>query len=656
MSRARLWTRIGLLGLILLATGLRFYRLDAQDIWGDEAFSISLSLRPLPEVVAGAADTHPPLYPALLFYWLELAGKTAFATRALSALTGILVIPFIFILARRMAPARPRLAWFAALLAAVSPLLIYYSQETRMYELVTLLALASAYFCLTFFPAPAQDYTESGTSLRSKRVGAYFVCTLAALYTHYEAFFVVAAENLFVVFYCLNRRREFRWEWLRDWMLTQALLIVCYVPWIVVQTAFLRGKASTRFDEWSWRGIEMIFGKTFLAFSGGLAVQSPFAQIVAVLFLGLAGLGVWAVLQSGARAVSPPLWIAPLYFGVPVIIAWAIDPVMPFFFERYVLVALPGFYLTVAMGLDSLRVAQRSLLPSFAAAGVLLVVSALALSNYYYDDAYAKGKYGQMMAYVTLQAQPGDGLILNNPLQKPLYDYYRPQGVTAFYLPDGAPLEDPGTRQQLADIANNHARLWLVMFGNPAEYDPTGYLKRWLGAHSFKTYEQGYVDASLSLYVMPASATIHRTRPLMVGDKIRFAGYDLDRADWLPGQTIQLTLHWQAAAPVSTNYKVFTHLITVGGELNPETHSPVWAQIDGEPVGGSRPTVGWQVGETIDDLYGLQLPENISPGDYVIEVGMYDPATMARLPVRDENGAKLAEDRILLETVKIKGK
>src|SRR5512135_727778 len=104
MSRTGQWACIGLLGFILLATGLRLYRLDAQDIWGDEAFSISLSLRPLPEVVAGAADTHPPLYPALLFCWLTLAGKTAFATRALSALTGVLVIPFIFVFARRIAP------------------------------------------------------------------------------------------------------------------------------------------------------------------------------------------------------------------------------------------------------------------------------------------------------------------------------------------------------------------------------------------------------------------------------------------------------------------------------------------------------------------------------------------------------------------------
>ncbi|MBI3536110.1 MAG: hypothetical protein HY070_00880 [Chloroflexi bacterium] len=50
--------------LILIAFALRFYRLTAQDIWGDEAFSIFLSSQPLAQVIAGGADTHPPFPPS----------------------------------------------------------------------------------------------------------------------------------------------------------------------------------------------------------------------------------------------------------------------------------------------------------------------------------------------------------------------------------------------------------------------------------------------------------------------------------------------------------------------------------------------------------------------------------------------------------------
>ncbi len=631
MERASRLGKIALLLLILITAALRFYRLSAQDIWGDEAFSISLSQQLLATVVAGASDTHPPFYPLLLFFWLRLVGSQAFATRALSALIGILVVPLIFVFARRLTTS-PRVPWLASILAAVSPLLIYYSQETRMYELVAVLSLAS----VSLLPSPV---------VRGRGWGWGFT-TLLALYTHYSAFFILAAENVFMI----ARLRKDRAA-LTRWLLLQVALAIAYIPWIIVQTSFLRGKASTRFDEWGWHGIEMIFGKTFLAFSAGLTVEFPLAQVAAVLFSLFAALGVVAI----ARNQKSSAWFAPLYFIVPVAIAYVINPVMPFFFERYVLVALPGFIVTIAFGLDDL--AQRNLRAAIGVTGVFVLISAFSLDNYYFNAAYAKGKYGQMMAYVSDHAQPGDALILNNPLQKPLYNYYAPRGIPAFFLPDGVPLEDPRARQQLEEIARGHSRLWLVMFGNPAEYDPTGYLERWLGANAFKSYFDGFVDASLSLYAMPsAQPAIRRQLRTTVGESIQLIGYDLDRADAAPGQILQLVLHWKTIAPIAKRYTVFAHVIaeatSVGG-VNPVTQSPVWAQLDNEPVGGSRPTTAWQVGETIDDRYGLLIPQDTPPGDYLIEVGMYDPATLARLPVRDESGVRVAEDRVVLGTVRV---
>ena len=642
MNRTKRIQLTALVALVLLAAALRFYRLDAQDIWGDEAFSISLSQQPLATVVAGAADTHPPFYPLLLFFWLRLVGSSPFGARALSALIAVLAVPLVYVLAKRLLPARRReiqsnsagaSPWFAALLAAVSPLLIYYGQETRMYELVAVLALASTYF--------AARVISAGAGGRARVSGAYLLSTALAMYTHYSAFFALAAQNV----YALIRLRKDR-PALIQWVLMQLVLAAAYVPWIVVQTPFLSGKASARFDEWSWRGIEMIFGKTFLSFSMGLTVDFPLVQIAAVVFLSFAALG--AIVSAGREQRLPLL--APLCFVAPVVVAFLVDPIMPFFYERYVLVALPGFIVIVALGLDF--VARRSPPAAVGLTGILVIAGAFSLSNYYYDDAYAKGKYGQMMAFVSSRAQPGDALILNNPLQKPLYNYYAPRGIPAFYFPDGSPLEDPQTRQQFETVANSHPRVWLVMFGNPAEYDPTGYLERWLGAHAFESFSRGFVDASLSLYDMPAPPTIQQPVGVTLGESIRLVSYQLDRSQIAPGQTLQLTLHWQASAPVAARYKVFTHLI---GAQNPSTQSPVWAQRDGEPAGGSRPTSSWQAGETIDDRYGLQLPPNTPPGAYAIEVGMYDPVTSVRVPVFDEKGNRVADDRVLLGSIQVVG-
>lgn len=642
--------------LILLAAALRFYRLAAQDIWGDEVFSIFLSQQPLNVVLAGASDTHPPFYPFLLFGWLQLAGATAFATRALSALIGILAVPLIFVLAKRITP-RPRVRWFAAILLAVSPLMIYYSQETRMYELVTILCLASSYWmlkCAALWQRRQSEdsplHLRSSAPWRETASVFYAFFTLLALYTHYSAFFVLAAQNVFALIHFRNQRAA-----LMRWFVRQVFFVIAYLPWIIVQTSFLRGKASARFDEWGWHGIEMIFGKTFLAFSAGVTTEFPIPQIAATLFLTFAVFGVYVMAR--AKDSSTPLrsaqnvaWFALMYFLVPIIIAYVVNPIMPFFFERYVLVALPGFLLVVAFGID--RFADHDQRAALGMLLLLISINAFASFNFYFDEKYAKGKYGKMMAYVSQNAQPGDVLILNNPLQKPLYRYYAPANVPAHFFPDGdASLEEPHVRQALEHTAKQSARVWLVMFGNPAEYDPTGYLEKWFGANAFKSYFGGYVDASLNLYVMPsAQPAIRQSLRYTLGEQIRLIGYDLDRAQVAPGQAVRLTLRWQIAAPIEKRYTVFAHII---GGVNPATQSPVWAQMDSEPVGGARPTTSWRVGENIDDRYGLLIPRGTPPGEYLIEIGMYDSVSLTRLPVFDATGVRLPDDRVILGTVHV---
>ena len=655
------WKNPALGLLILIAFALRVYRLSAQDIWGDEAFSIFLSQQPLNVVIAGASDTHPPLYPFLLFLWFEIGGASAFATRALSALIGTLAVPLIFVFAQGER-ARPRVAWLAAIFAAISPLLIYYSQEMRMYELVAVLALASSFCALKFITSlqGGKGTKEQGSHASPLRRRApvplpAFVATAAlAMYTHYSAFFVLAAQNLFA----LTRLSHNRAALIR-WLMVQIMLALAYIPWIVVQSAFLRGKASARFDEWGWRGVEMIFGKTFLAFSIGLTVAAPLAQLATLVILAVAALGAIAVMPLSA---PPPLrrhsgqgsaqgaWFTRLYFLTPVVIAYLVNPLMPFFYERYVLVALPGFLVLLALGFDDLLERNRRF--ALGILGMVILFNAFALEEYYFNDAYTKGKYGQMMRHISANAQPGDALILNNPLQRPLYRYYSPRDLPAYFIPDGdTPLEDPQMRAQLQNVARQHARVWLVMFGNPREYDPTGYLERWLGVNSFKTFARGFVDAALTLYVMPGvPPAIRRDVRTTLGESTRLIGYTLDRAQVAPGETLLLTLHWQTTAALPRNYTVFAHAI---GAFNPATQSPVWAQMDGEPAGGSRPTTTWRAGETIEDRIGLLMPVDAPPGEFLIEVGMYDPTTLARVPVYDEHGERVADDRVILGAVRV---
>jgi hypothetical protein len=149
-----------------------------------------------------------------------------------------------------------------------------------------------------------------------------------------------------------------------------------------------------------------------------------------------------------------------------------------------------------------------------------------------------------------------------------------------------------------------------------------------------------HVHASRRLWEPPPHAYPVGAR---LGEAVELVGYDLDRNRAAPGEPLRLTLIWRALAPQETAYTVFTHLLDEGEQVR--------GQKDNPPVQGSYPTTLWVPGEVIVDEYEIVVAENAPPGTHAIEVGMYDPATMQRLPVWDPSGA--LGDRVLLGQVEV---
>jgi hypothetical protein len=131
---------------------------------------------------------------------------------------------------------------------------------------------------------------------------------------------------------------------------------------------------------------------------------------------------------------------------------------------------------------------------------------------------------------------------------------------------------------------------------------------------------------------------------------IRLLGYGIETAEVEPGGLVDLTLYWQADAPIQRRYKVFTHLL--GDAYNAETNGFVWGQQDNEPAGDTRPTSTWRAGEVIEDPYAIVVAAHAPAGAYEIELGMYDPASGERVPVLDDAGVQVA-DRIVLPPVTV---
>jgi hypothetical protein len=90
----------------------------------------------------------------------------------------------------------------------------------------------------------------------------------------------------------------------------------------------------------------------------------------------------------------------------------------------------------------------------------------------------------------------------------------------------------------------------------------------------------------------------------------------------------------------------------LGEVYNDQNRSFLWGQQDNEPVSGARPTSTWRNDEVIVDSYAILVGPSTPPGAYSIEIGLYDPATLERLPVLDDRGQAVA-DHLVLDRVQV---
>ena len=654
--RGQCLTIVVLILFLLVAFALRLYRLDHQEIWGDEAHSAYVVKLPLLSTVSPHTETNPPLYHFLLYLWVRLTGRGVFALRFLSLVLGVLTVPLVYQLARLAFGELVGL--LAALLCTISPFLIYYSQEARMYALATFATTLSMLLLARIMSGGGGSCTRPGRP--PGIVLTYLLATAAAIFTHYYALFVVVAQNVVAITMWKRDRNR-----LARWIAVQAVLALSFLPWVLAQRGFLAGKANARFEELTLPVLINIVKRSLTAFSVGTTVETPLAYYLALPFILLMALGLVAALAPPGRklggggfsdlegSLSPdsPLggrggWLLLAWLVIPLIFAWLVNPIMPFFQERYLLVSAPAFIILVARGLGWLLGRWPWVLAVVLA--FLVSASSLSLHNWFFDRAYTKGEYGLMMDYVQDHTRPGDLLLLNNPLQEALFDYYRPPGVAYRFISRDDLRTEQRASRALAALTEGYSRVWLVMFGYAEQYDPQHLAERWLSEHGYRSLYRSFLGAYLILYLMPPGGT-EPSQPTIVaanlGNEVLLVGYSLGSREVRADEALTLSLYWQALAEMERRYTVFTHLL--------DADNRIVAQMDSEPLGGTHPTTGWRLGELVRDNYGLLIAPDTPPGEYLLEVGMYYLPTLERLPVLDASG-KVRGDRVVLGKIVVR--
>lgn len=170
--------RLPLAGVVLLAALLRLPTLGEQSLWSDEAATAAVLDVALGDLLAAVRDSEstPPLFYLLAWPVVDLLGGGETALRLVPALCSIATVPVLAAVGARLGGERAGLV--TGLLAATSPLLVWFGQEARAYALLVLLCgLATL-------------------ALLDRRPLAWGLAAAAALATHYFAVFLLVPQGV----------------------------------------------------------------------------------------------------------------------------------------------------------------------------------------------------------------------------------------------------------------------------------------------------------------------------------------------------------------------------------------------------------------------------------------------------------------------------
>jgi hypothetical protein len=256
-----------------------------------------------------------------------------------------------------------------------------------------------------------------------------------------------------------------------------------------------------------------------------------------------------------------------------------------------------------------------------AATGLLLVPAAQGNAQQYFDPALARDDYRGVVQAIQRHAQPSDAIVLAAPNQVEVFDYYYHGPLPVIGLPAQRPIDPRDAQDRLQSLEKAHGRIWLVQWAMN-EADPSGVIATWLADNGFQASHAWYGSVQLALIGFGAANAPTQQLDIPMDNGIVLEGYRLASQTLKPGDTLQLTLLWRAASgPTEARWKVFTHIL--------DPNSRVVAQRDAEPGDTLRPTTMWQLGERIQDNYGIAVPPDLAAGDYTLEIGMYDGETRA---------------------------
>jgi len=471
---------LAMVGILLLASGLLFWRLGERSLYYDEILHVLIERQPWPAFLADMRQgpLHPILAPLLRFLWMRLVGDSELAVRYIPASLGILSVALVFCLGRRIGG--ERLGLVSALFLAISPLFVMYSRFDKYYSHSVFVGLVSSLAMLGWWRKGGPRWL------------GYALSYVALIYSHYlAALLMLLAQNLFVLL-CSPTRKGFK----RQWFLLQILLPLSYVPWLRVALGHVTKLSAKVLADLAigWKALVLKAAYTLYSFLCGEAI---FPWEPAALLVGGSGailliMGLVHVAGKGKRADrwtrDTTLYVLlAAFIGLAggIVLSFRVFPSVPLVdLPNHMLFALPYVQLIMAFGLVQLASRWRTVLLA-----VYLVGAGWALGSYYQGHHMHNPIFvlpsREVVAQIAARLEPGDLVLAPADSGVPYYAERLNLEAPVWLVGETHPEDLERLRP---------ARLWVVTLGRDTTRAATPIeLLSWIEKHYRLVARWGYV-------------------------------------------------------------------------------------------------------------------------------------------------------------------
>jgi hypothetical protein len=480
---------------MLLAFGIWVYRLDGASLWRDEALTLGRAEQPLSMIFSNrnlvqgvsSPDLHPPFYFLFQHGWLRLAGRSEFSLRFPSVMAMVLAVAMFGAVGRRIWGYRTGL--LAAALALLSPFLLWYAQEARMYAWIILESLILLH---TLWP------------LLQKRArwGDYLQFALAAgvlTYTHYSGAFLVAFAVLAVAGLHLERPT---WGRLAVVLTGIALIAIPLYPNVHELLT------AAGFIAFSQRTLWTLFREAISTFSlGSAGVPEEVGWRIAPVAL-LVGIGVLTLeVTPRPRRLRAALIGAGSFLGTLLFFYLASWLQANYSNPRHLTLLSPLWFLLAGHGLATLRI---RLWPVAVLAGAaILVLNGKALYQTITDPPIVRDDVRGLAEYLDERALPGDALLWHDAVMMTTYDYYA-LDLPFTAIPRYGQHDQAAVLEELERWTSQHRRIWFVSYPPPPFFDKdvvTDWLRDRMVRLEMVNFPASWTTIWLQLYRSPHVVT-----------------------------------------------------------------------------------------------------------------------------------------------------